>query len=259
MKDYYYILGIKREASIDEIKKAYRKLSLKLHPDINQGDEFFSDRFKEINEAHEILSDNIKRAKYDSGFSSSTQTGNTNTGYNFDPIIEYFKADKISFEYDEAITFSWKTINSDKVTIKPFGTVQPIGQKTYKIKDFKQSDIIFELIAENSNTGRQTKHSLKLKNKTYLELYGYFKTIIESDKKENSQKKENSKKREIPIGVYLTDKGEIEVELNFEHAIPSKNNKVYQNNLPAINGKYKLGFLDYIVVKNGIIIDITSF
>ena len=55
MKDYYYILGIKPNASTDEIKKAYRKLSLKFHPDKNDGDKFFEERFKEINEAYENL------------------------------------------------------------------------------------------------------------------------------------------------------------------------------------------------------------
>lgn len=52
MKDYYYILGVDKEASVEEIKKAYRKLSLKLHPDQNNGDVFFESRFKEINEAY---------------------------------------------------------------------------------------------------------------------------------------------------------------------------------------------------------------
>jgi len=55
IKDYYYILGIARDASQDEIKKAYRKLSTKFHPDKNDGDKFFAERFKDINEAYETL------------------------------------------------------------------------------------------------------------------------------------------------------------------------------------------------------------
>ena len=64
-KDYYKILGISKNASTDEVKKAYRKLAIKYHPDKNKGDKSAEDRFKEINEANEVLSDPEKRKKYD--------------------------------------------------------------------------------------------------------------------------------------------------------------------------------------------------
>lgn len=64
-KDYYKTLGIKKDASADEIKKAYRKLARKHHPDVNKGEKASEDKFKDINEAYEVLSDSDKRAKYD--------------------------------------------------------------------------------------------------------------------------------------------------------------------------------------------------
>ncbi|GHV54526.1 chaperone protein DnaJ [Synergistales bacterium] len=64
-KDYYDILGVSRNASADEIKKAYRKLTRKYHPDVNQGDAEAGKKFKEINEAHDVLSDPKKKAQYD--------------------------------------------------------------------------------------------------------------------------------------------------------------------------------------------------
>ena len=64
-KDYYEVLGVDKTASDDEIKRAFRKLAVKYHPDINQGDKEAEAKFKEINEAYQILSDSEKRAKYD--------------------------------------------------------------------------------------------------------------------------------------------------------------------------------------------------
>jgi len=64
-KDYYSILGVDRKASREEIKKAFRKLARKYHPDVNHGDKASAEKFQEINEAHEVLSDPEKREKYD--------------------------------------------------------------------------------------------------------------------------------------------------------------------------------------------------
>ncbi len=77
-KDYYKILGVAKDAEQAEIKKAYRKLARKYHPDVNPGDASAEERFKEINEAHEVLSDAEKRQKYDrfgSQWNQYTRTG----------------------------------------------------------------------------------------------------------------------------------------------------------------------------------------
>jgi curved DNA-binding protein len=64
-KDYYNILGVKRNASESEIKQAYRRLARKYHPDVNPGDKSAEEKFKQMNEAYEVLSDKEKRKKYD--------------------------------------------------------------------------------------------------------------------------------------------------------------------------------------------------
>ena len=64
-RDYYEVLGVSKTATYEEIKTAYRKLALKYHPDYNPGDKSAEEKFKEINEAHEVLSDPEKRKRYD--------------------------------------------------------------------------------------------------------------------------------------------------------------------------------------------------
>ena len=64
-KDYYKILGLERSASADDVRKAYRKLAMQHHPDRNQGDTKSEERFKDINEAYQVLNDPQKRARYD--------------------------------------------------------------------------------------------------------------------------------------------------------------------------------------------------
>ena len=64
-RDYYDVLGVSKTATADELKKAYRKLALKYHPDRNKGNAEAEEKFKEVNEAYSVLSDETKRAQYD--------------------------------------------------------------------------------------------------------------------------------------------------------------------------------------------------
>ena len=80
-KDYYEILGVSKSASADELKKAYRKLAMKYHPDKNKGDKSAEEKFKEISHAYDILSDEQKKAAYDRyGHDAFTQGGNGGGG-----------------------------------------------------------------------------------------------------------------------------------------------------------------------------------
>jgi curved DNA-binding protein len=82
-KDYYQVLGVDRKASAEEIKKTYRKLAMKYHPDRNPGDRAAEEKFKEINEAYQVLSDKDKRTRYDQLGDSYTHWQQAGGGGNF--------------------------------------------------------------------------------------------------------------------------------------------------------------------------------
>lgn len=96
MKDHYQTLGIKREASTDEIKKTYKKLAIKFHPDKNDGDKFFEERFKEIQEAYELLSDKFKKEQYDNEY-DYFYNGQHKTSHNIH--LQYEKTWVLDYQY----------------------------------------------------------------------------------------------------------------------------------------------------------------
>ncbi|HMN49331.1 MAG TPA: J domain-containing protein [Ignavibacteriaceae bacterium] len=89
-KDYYKILGVDKSATQDEIKKAYRKLAMKHHPDRNPGNKSAEEKFKEITEANEVLSDPEKRKKYDTLGANWNQYQHTGSGQGFDDFFTHF-------------------------------------------------------------------------------------------------------------------------------------------------------------------------
>src|SRR5471032_667430 len=86
-RDYYHVLGVERSATPEEVKKAYRKLAVKHHPDKNPGDKSAEEKFKELGEAYEVLSNPDKRAAYDRfGHQAFTQGGGGGYGGTHDPF-----------------------------------------------------------------------------------------------------------------------------------------------------------------------------
>lgn len=89
-KNYYEILGVKKNATSDDIKRAYRKLAKRYHPDKNPGDKQAEEKFKEINEANEVLSDKEKKARYDqisSSYSSWQQAGGSPGAFSWEDLF----------------------------------------------------------------------------------------------------------------------------------------------------------------------------
>ncbi|NTU43241.1 MAG: DnaJ domain-containing protein, partial [Nitrospirales bacterium] len=144
MSDYYSILGVDRKATQDEIKKAFRQLALKYHPDRNQGDKEAEEKFKEINEAYSCLSDEQKRANYDRFGTAEGMGGGAGAGFGgfgagagapfgdmFGDIFEEFfgafgggasrprPAKGADFRYDMDITLDEAAFGAEKVIKVP--------------------------------------------------------------------------------------------------------------------------------------------
>jgi curved DNA-binding protein len=106
-KDYYQVLGLKKGASSQEIKKAYRKLAIKYHPDKNPGNKEAEEKFKEINEAYAVLSDSQKKAQYD-------QFGSTD-------FHRRFSQEDIFRGFDVGDTFKDMGFGTDDIFSRIFG------------------------------------------------------------------------------------------------------------------------------------------
>lgn len=140
MKNYYYILGITQTTSSEDIKRAYRKLSMKFHPDKNDGDKFFEDKFKEIQEAFEILSNELKRKNYDIQYSTFFTKQNFN--FNFKNYEE-----QIRKEYESLIQKERELLRNKENELKKKEEQLKSKQKDYdsKTSDYtSQSKKIYE-------------------------------------------------------------------------------------------------------------------
>ena len=202
MKDYYYFLGIPKDASAEDIKKAYRKLSLKYHPDKNDNDEFFSDRFREAQEAYETLTDADRRRLYDQNLSSQQR----NVKSILPPKIKNFSASKIRAKVDEEITVYWNTYDADLVKIVPFGLEKPNGERTIRIKEF-DSQGKFQILLHATNT---VLHKTIVQGITITELADSESKSEEKEPLNNSSdsfpkspKKENQSKRLVSVIIFI--------------------------------------------------------
>lgn len=178
LKNYYYFLGVEENASEEDIKKAYRKLSLKYHPDKNSNDAFFEERFREVQEAYENLIDADKRKAFDESLGKLQRSTYTT----LPPVIKRFTANKIRAQKGEEIIINWNTTNANVVKILPFGLEKPFGERIFKITEFQGGKFQLLLHATNSNTRRTVVQGITItetfeneKQRLKSEVEDYFK------------------------------------------------------------------------------------
>lgn len=146
-KDYYKILGVSKSASSDEIKKAYRKLAQKYHPDKTKGDKSSEEKFKEINEANEVLSDKEKREKYNrlgDQWNNYNQHGSAGQGFDWSQYSNTAGSSRQSHNFDDGFGDVFGNTGYsdffDMLFGSGFGGSRQHGRGKNRTQNFKGSD-----------------------------------------------------------------------------------------------------------------------
>ena len=163
-EDYYQLLGVKKDASAGDIKKAYRKLAMKYHPDHTKGDKAAEEKFKKISEAYAVLSDKKKRKEYDTfgaeGFQQRFSQEDIFRGFDFGDIFREF-----GFGGD---FFSGRGRGSG--TRFNFGGGGPFGsQAGHQQARMKGADLVYEIALTLKEVATGTSKTISLQHQGYSE------------------------------------------------------------------------------------------
>jgi curved DNA-binding protein len=163
-EDYYKLLGVEKGASEEEIKKAYRKLAMKYHPDHTKGDKAAEEKFKKISEAYAVLSDKKKRKEYDTfgaeGFQQRFSQEDIFRGFDFGDIFREF-----GFGGD---FFSGRGRGSSSGMRFNFGGGSPFGsQAGQQQARMKGSDLVYELPLTLKEVANGTTKTVSLQHQGY--------------------------------------------------------------------------------------------
>lgn len=173
MKNYYYILGLQNNASEQDVRIAYKKLSMLLHPDRNGGDKFFEDRFKEIQEAYDTLSNASRRSLYDEELLSYSKPQNTSAYNSNPPSILQFEASKKAIAEGELVTIMWRVTNADSVHIDPLGLMEASGTKTIRLPNMLgRPALALTLTATNTYVQKSQQREIQIQNKSFRQKSG---------------------------------------------------------------------------------------
>lgn len=156
-KDYYKILGVSQNASDEDIKKAYRKLAMKYHPDKTKGDKKAEEKFKKISEAYAVLSDKEKRQQYDTfgatGFQQRFSQEDIFKGFDFGDIFKEFGFGGTSFFGGKGSGLRFSFTNGD-----------PFGAHPRQQAQIKGADLVYELPLTLQEVAQGTSKTLSFQH-----------------------------------------------------------------------------------------------
>ncbi|MCH2045984.1 MAG: J domain-containing protein [Saprospiraceae bacterium] len=168
MKDYYYILGIERHADAQTIQKAYKKLSLKFHPELNENDRFFINHYQSIQEAYEVLGNERSRQAYDRKLDPSLTAVASKDPIlsTAKPIIQLFDISSTNIRANEFVTVTWNVVHANHITIDLFGKVSNSGTKTTRLKDLAYQPMVnVKIEAYNSHSQKTAQKQIAVYNR----------------------------------------------------------------------------------------------
>lgn len=217
VKDYYYILGISKSASLSEIQQAYKKLSLKFHPKENGNDPFFVMHYGKIKEAYTVLSDDHKRFRYDKALGKELDTEVEQILEGPAPVIASFFASKKAVRKGDLLTISWEVLNAELVEINLIGTVASNGTQTIRLPEMDVTEEFLNLTlkATNNTSSKASTKNFALKNLTYSPQKAAIKQRQDGLLEESRQLKEGSPNE-------LETESPNEMEASVKEASPSK-------------------------------------
>jgi len=161
-EDYYKILGVQKSASNEDIKKAYRKLAMKYHPDHTKGDKAAEEKFKKISEAYAVLSDKEKRKEYDTfgaeGFQQRFSQEDIFKGFDFSDIFS-----DLGFGGN---FFSGRGRGRGGGMRFNFGGGSPFGSQTHQQASMKGSDLVYELPLTLKEIATGTQKTISLQHQS---------------------------------------------------------------------------------------------
>ena len=164
-EDYYKILGVQKSASNEDIKKAYRKLAMKYHPDHTKGDKAAEEKFKKISEAYAVLSDKEKRKEYDTfgaeGFRQRFSQEDIFRGFDFSDIFS-----DLGFGGN---FFSGRGRGRGGGMRFNFGGGSPFGSQTQQQASMKGSDLVYELPLTLKEIANGTQKTISLQHQAGTE------------------------------------------------------------------------------------------
>lgn len=180
MRSYYAILEIEKTATSGEIKQAFRRLSKRYHPDMNQGDTTHQNKLFEVIKAYDVLGDERGRKAYDltlfqsastSGYTASstseaktTQQKQAEAAY-YKPIVVDFSCNQTYFFVGDIIEITWECENADVIRIHPLGYMDELrGKIVYRVKEMRAAHLFFELTVTNNYSAYPVKQTIKLDN-----------------------------------------------------------------------------------------------
>lgn len=171
MKDYYSTLGIDRQANAQTIEEAYKKLSLKFNPELNDNDPFFINHYQALQEAYRVLGNDYTRQAYDKRLEAhSPQRGKPPSPISTSkPIIQVFDVSATHIHPNEPVTFTWNVVHADRIYIDILGNVPRSGIKTTRIEGLNgQSHSSITIEAENTYAHKKTDKYITIYNKAYF-------------------------------------------------------------------------------------------